>query len=125
MKHRFGIQIGDIVLMSFLLLVALFLFALPFFSGQGASAEIVVAETGAVKNVSLDTDGSYEITARGLRLTVQVAEGSVFVSHSDCRDGICRNTPPISRPGQSIVCAPAGVVVRISGEGAVVDGISG
>ncbi len=125
MKHRFGIQIGDGILMGFLLLVALLLFALPFFAGQGTRAEIVVAETGRVKSVPLDTDASYEIVTRGLRLTVQVTDGVVWVSQSDCRDGICRNTPPISRPGQSIVCAPAGVVVRISGEGAVVDGVSG
>ncbi len=125
MKHRFGIQIGDMLLMGFLLLVALLLFVLPFLAGEGTRAEIVIAETGTVKSVSLDTDGTYEIAARGVRLTVQVADGAVWVSHSDCRDGICRNTPPISRPGQSIVCAPAGVVVRISGEGAVVDGVSG
>ncbi len=125
MKQRFGLKIGDIVLMLFLLVAAIILLILPFLSEKAASAEIVMAETGEVRTVSLHTDASYEIISRGVHLTVQVKDGTVFVSRSDCRDGICSSTPPISRAGQSIVCAPAGVVVRVLGEGAVVDGVSG
>ncbi len=125
MKHRFGLKTGDLLLMVFLLLTALFLFFLPFLAHDGVSAQILIAETGQTRTVPLYTDGAYEVTGRGIHLTVQVKDGAVFVAHSDCRDGICRNTPPISRAGQSIVCAPAGVVVRILGEGAIVDGVSG
>ncbi len=125
MKHGLGLKTGDILLMAAVLLLAIFLFFLPFFAAQAHSAQIVIAETGQVRTVSLDTDGTYHITAQGIQLTVQVAGGTVSVSHSDCRDGICRGTPPISRAGQTIVCAPAGVVVRILGEEAFVDGVSG
>lgn len=113
------------LLVAAILLTAVFLFLLPFLHEAGSSVEILLAETGEVQTHSLDTPGVYEVASRGYTLTVQVADGRVSVSHSDCRDGICRNTPPISRAGQSIVCAPAGVVVRIVGKGAVVDGVSG
>ncbi len=119
------LKLGDILLMAAILLVALLLFFLPFLAEEGASAQIVIAETGEVRTVSLDTDASYQIDSRGVSLTVQVENGKISVAQSDCRDGICRNTPAISRPGQSIVCAPAGVVIRISGEEAAVDGVSG
>ncbi len=125
MKKRFGLKPGDLLLMGVLVLLALFLFLLPFLRGSGAYAQILLAETGEKRTVSLRQDGSYEISARGVQLTVQVADGAIFVARSSCRDGICRSTPAISRGGQSIVCAPAGVVVRISGEEAVVDGVSG
>ncbi len=119
------LRIGDILLMIFLVLLGVLLLILPLFAPIGVTAQIVFAETGEVKTIMLDTDGSYEITSRGIHLTVQTEKGSVFVSRSDCRDSICRNTPKIFRAGQSIVCAPAGIVVRIQGEEAVVDGVSG
>ncbi len=125
MNRRLCLPIGDILLMAFVFLLALFLFALPFLAKEGRTAQIVLAETGEIRPVPLDTDGSYEVTARNIHLTVQVKNGAVFVSESDCRDGICRSTPKISRTGQSIVCAPAGVVIRITGEGADIDAVSG
>ncbi len=125
MAHRFGIRIGDICLTVLLLLLAGLLFFLPFLRQAGVTAEIVIAETGESRNISLEQDGTYAVTGRGIHLTVAVKDGAVCVLESDCRDHICRNTPPISRAGQSIVCAPAGVVVRITGEGAAVDGVSG
>ncbi len=124
-RQHFGIKTGDILLMLFLLAAAVFLLLLPFFADEAACAEIVIAETGQVHKVPLDVDAVYPVTARGIELMVQVEDGGIFVCQSDCRDGICRNTPPISSAGQSIVCAPAGVVVRVTGEEAVVDGISG
>lgn len=124
-EQRLGLKIGDILLMTMILLFAVVLFLLPFFAEDATTAEIVIAETGEVKTIPLDKNQTYDITTRGVTLTVCVENRTVFVSHSDCRDGICRNTPPISRAGQSIVCAPAGVVVRITGKEAVVDGVSG
>ncbi len=123
--RKLWLKIGDILLMSGILLAAALLFVLPFLSKQADYAEIVIAETGQVREISLNKNASHEISSRGITLTVCVENGKVFVSESDCRDLICRNTPAISRAGQSIVCAPAGVVVRVIGEEAVVDGVAG
>lgn len=125
MRQRFGLKTGDICLMAGMLVLAAFLFLFPFFAVPSARAEIVKVETGEVQIISLSQAGEYEIESRGITLSVCVEDGKAFVSHSDCRDGICRNTPPVSRPGQSILCAPAGVIVRVLGEEAVVDAISG
>ncbi len=122
--HRTRLTVGDIILMSATLFIAALLFILPFFTDGARTAQIVLAETGEVRSVSLGQDADYQISSRGVSLTVTVSGGEIFVSHSDCRDGICKSTPPISRAGQSIVCAPAGVVLRIDGEEAIVDGVS-
>ncbi len=125
MKPKLGIKFGDVILMAGIVILALVLFVLPFFAEKATTAEIVYAETGETRKLPLDKDAAYDIESRGVKLSVRVQDGEVFVETSDCRDAVCKNTPPISRAGQSIVCAPAGVVIRISGEGAVVDGVSG
>ncbi len=125
MKQRFGLKIGDIILMTVVLLSAVLLFLSPLLFNESQYAEIVIVEEDKIISVNLNKDDIYPIESRGVKLTVCVAAGEIFVKKSNCRDGICKNTPPISRVGQSIVCAKAGVVVRIVGEGAVVDGISG
>ncbi len=125
MRGQFRVKPGDIFLMVAVALLAGVLFLLPFLSEKAKTAEIVISEAGEVRVISLDQPAEYEISSRGVSLTVTVKDGTVFVSHSDCRDSICRNTPPISRGGQAIVCVPAGVVIRIAGEGGIVDGIAG
>lgn len=125
MKRRFSLKIGDIILMSVILLTSVLLFLAPFLKEKSQSAEIYIAETDETKIISLDTDKEYEIVSRGVKLTLCVKGGEISVTKSDCRDGICEDTPPISRKGQTIVCAPAGVIVRIAGKGAGVDGIAG
>ncbi len=125
MKLGIKLKAGDYLLMAAIFVLALLLFVLPLLSPKAAWGEIVLAQTGQVRQVSLAADSTYEVCSNGITLTVEVKDGEIFIAHSDCRDGICKNTPPISRAGQSIVCAPAGVVVRITGEEAVVDGVAG
>lgn len=124
-KRWFGIKIGDVFLMAAILLAAFLLFVLPFFAKASSKAEIYITETQKTLTVSLNKNDDYVIKSNGVTLTVCVLDGKIYVSQSSCRDSICRNTPPISKVGQSIVCAPAGVIISIVGEEAVVDGITG
>lgn len=123
--RKIGLKIGDVCLLVFLALVTLLLFLLPFWRDAATSAEIVIAETGEVRTISLENNADYVVSSREITLTICVDNGQVYVATADCRDGICKRTPAISRAGQSIVCAPAGVVIRITGEEAVVDGVVG
>ncbi len=124
-RRQYGLRIWDAVLMVGIFITAVLLFLLPILAGSSGKAEIVIVKTGEIRSVSLDTDNEYEIVTEDGELTVCVKDGEVFVSRSSCRDGVCRNTPPVSHSGQSIVCAPAGVMIRITGEEADVDGVSG
>ncbi len=53
-------------------------------------------------------------------LTVTVTKDSAAVTASDCPTQDCLHTGAIARPGQSIVCLPAQVIITL--EGAPVDG---
>ena len=62
-------------------------------------------------------------TERGT-LTLSVERDGVCVTDAACPDGVCVRTGKIARAGESIVCAPLGVVVVLSGDGTV-DGVTG
>ena len=126
MKRWGGIRIGDVFLMALIAVLALAIGIAPLLRPEHAlTAEIVLARSGEVRHYSIAQDGTYEIMSDGYSLTVVIASESICVERSDCRDQICVHSRAISRPGQSIVCAPAGVAIRIIGEGAGLDGISG
>ena len=56
-------------------------------------------------------------------ITVHIDGGEVWVTDADCPDKTCEHTGKVSRPGQSIVCLPNGVVVTVLGEGDLQAGI--
>ena len=49
-------------------------------------------------------------------LTITVSDGTIAVTHSDCPTQDCVRTGAIDRPGQTIVCLPEQVVVKILGD---------
>ncbi len=125
MKHQIRIKIADIILISAILISAAAIFVFSVFLKTSDYAEIVIIGNEKTQTVSLKENAEYKINSRNISLDITVKNGEIFVSHSDCRDGICRNTPPISKNGQSIVCAPAGLIIRVVAEGEGVDGITG
>ena len=87
-----------------------------------------LAEGELVVQVSMDgheaerfslSDGPLErtYTNRGYTLHVEVLDGGVRVSASDCPTQDCVHTGIIDKAGQSIVCLPARVVIQLAGGG--------
>ena len=64
------------------------------------------------RTFSLDEDRTVVLE----HITVHIENGKVWVTDADCADKVCERTGVISRGGQSIVCLPHGVVIRIGGE---------
>lgn len=48
---------------------------------------------------------------------VEINNGQVKVIDADCYDKICVKAHAISKPGESLICLPHKVVVRVIGEG--------
>jgi len=118
------LKIGDIILIIMISVTAVLLFILPLLSDSSMIAEIVIMETEEKHIVMLDKEEEYTIVSNDIILKICVKNGEIYVSESTCRDKICLKTPPISHAGQTIVCAPGGIVIRIPGEEAIVDGVS-
>ncbi|MBQ9370138.1 MAG: NusG domain II-containing protein [Clostridia bacterium] len=100
-----------IVLVLALLAAALYMILAP---TQGRSAEIYVDGT-LVATVRLDHQERIDL----LGLTVVVEEGSIHVEDADCPDKICERMGKISKAGETIICLPNRVVIKILGKGEV------
>ncbi len=82
------------------------------FSYSGPADKVTVTYNNITTAYSIYTDN--EIDIDGL-LTVVIKEQKVFVKDSHCPDKVCEHTGAISRKNQSIICAPYGIIVRITG----------
>ena len=113
-RALFGFRPGDAVLILAVLAAAVLLFFL-YLPGDSSAAVRIVSDSG-VQTVLLDGTESYTVSSGGYSLTVSVENGFVRVTESSCPGGDCMRTGAISRAGQSIVCLPGRVVVKIIGE---------
>jgi hypothetical protein len=103
----------------FTVLDAVILAALIAAAGLGAffiyripPAAVSVKADGHVRTYPLDEDREIALG----HLTVRIVDGAVWVEHADCADRTCERTGKITRAGQSIVCLPNGIVVKIVGK---------
>ena len=107
-------RIWDIVLILLLLALVGLTLWLALSPKKGEYAEIFV-DGKQVQTLSLDQDQTVELDC----LQVVVQGGKVWVKDADCPDKICEKKGTIFRKGESIVCLPNRVVIKISGEGEV------
>ena len=120
--HKF--KIGDAVIIAAVLIVAALSCLGTWMPRDGGKEVEVRYSDGSVSSYRLDRDGEYTIVSGAYTLVLTVSGGSAYVSRSDCRCGICTAHAPISRAGESIVCLPAGVSIRVMGSSEV-DGEAG
>ncbi len=113
-----GVAIAAVLLLSVLLIVLPILW-----SGEGEYLEISTPEGS--QEYSLREDRELRLHSRGIELCVRIENGSAYVSTSDCPDGVCVASGRISRSGETVICAPAGVRLQVKGGGADVDFVAG
>lgn len=79
-------------------------------------AAMVTVNGEEIGLLPMDTDNEvlYEVPTGGVN-RVLVADGKVTVSEADCATQVCVHHRAISRVGESIVCAPHGLVVTVVG----------
>lgn len=83
---------------------------------QGSAAEIYV-DGELVRTVSLDEDCVFEIkTDYGVN-EIQVKDGEIRVSSSDCKNQVCVESGWSSSRGKPIICAPHRLTVKITEKG--------
>ena len=111
--------VGDIFVALIVLLV--FVLSLVFFIGgknqQGITAVISI-EGEVYHQVKLsDVSEPYEVTVEGeVPVVISLSSQGVCFSHSDCPDKLCVNTGVLTHSGQSAICLPARVSVKLVSE---------
>ena len=111
MRLRFGKW--DIAVIALILLLALAVFAafLPQQNGSAAYAEIY-QDGKLVKTVDLTQNQEFSITGKCTN-TITVRDGKIAVTASDCPGHDCVSCGWLDHPGQSIVCLPNGLEIRV------------
>ncbi|MBQ9760175.1 MAG: NusG domain II-containing protein [Clostridia bacterium] len=118
------ISFADGIAVFAVLLCAVLLFVFPLLTEE--KGEIVVISTPeGFYEYSLQEDQTLTLTSRGITLTVVIQGGEAFVSSSDCPDHVCVTSGRISKSGETVVCAPAGVSVTVKGGARDVDFVAG
>lgn len=91
--------------------------------GQGGEAEgltaVVSVDGTETERVPLDGSAAERVySGNGYTLTVQFCPGGtrgVRVAAADCPTQDCVHTGTITRGGQSVVCLPARIIIRLEG----------
>ena len=104
----------DILLISVLLCLSLCLFAVTIFNREKGSTVTVEVAGKAVGTYSLDKDLEIEINGGTHNLVIK--DGYVYLTDADCPDKTCVKTGKISYSGQSIICLPNRVIIKIVGD---------
>lgn len=116
---------GDAALWAAVLLFAGIVLLIFAGAKPGSCAE--VWRNGAkIQEIPLSRNADYVIAGAEGNLYAEVRDGVLRVTDADCPDHVCVNTGAISREGQTIICLPNRVELRIPRtEKTGVDGIAG
>lgn len=110
---RVRVSVWDAAVAVSCFLIAVLLLLLPLLHAKSGANLLVTSPKGEV-SYPLDTPRTLTVEGNGHTLTVEIRDGAAEVTASDCPDGICLASPSISRHGQSILCAPAGIRLLIT-----------
>ncbi len=106
----------DLLLLAAVVLCAAILFCVFYFTkSEGERVEITLngklyGSYPLSEDAAVDVDGICVVT---------IKDGEAFVSSAVCRGQVCVHHKPISKSGESIICLPGVVTVRVTGKGGV------
>ena len=104
----------DYLVFGFLIVLCALLCTFVFsgvFATEGETVEVYQAGK-LVGSFPLSDSQTFEITDQA-GLTVKIENDAVSVDKSACPGQDCVHTPPISKSGQSILCAPQQILIKI------------
>lgn len=106
-------RLWDILLAAGLLLLALALY-LALQPGGGGTWAVVTQNGEEIARYSLGEDRTVTIGGEDYNV-LEISGGAAAVVEANCGDHTCVRTGTISRTGETVVCLPHRLVVRIEG----------
>ncbi len=106
----------DAILIGVLLLLSLAVFAgARYVSVMGSELEVYHGEE-LLKTLSLEVESKFIVKTSQGSLELQIKDGQAMITKVDCPRQICRSMGPISKAGQSMICLPNKIIVKIRSE---------
>lgn len=116
---------GDLYLIGGCLLAALVLCGLWLLLRQGGAAVVVEQDGKETARYALSEDRTVKIEGAGGYNLLVIEGGEAWLSEADCPNLLCVKTGKIRYAGQSIVCLPHKLAVRIAGGASGLDAVTG
>ncbi|GLC28980.1 hypothetical protein bsdE14_03900 [Clostridium omnivorum] len=113
----------DVIIIAALIIISIIPEGVMFISNINKHDSVYVeiySQGKLFKKLPLEKDSekaTYTIKNEFGENVVEINNGQVKVIDADCHDKICVKAHAISKVGESIVCLPHKVVVRVIGEG--------
>lgn len=107
-------RIGDLIILGVMILAAVGV-ALTFLLPEKGRQVEISSGGSVIRRLPLDQNAVVEVEWNGQKNTVVIERSRVYVSEATCGDKLCEKKGWISRGGESIVCLPNQLVVRITG----------
>lgn len=119
---------GDKILLTALLISAALLAAVLYgrhlFPGDTGTVHAVVTVNGKpCRTIGLTEDTTLTVLGENGPATLEVSGKRVRIIEAECPEQLCLKQGWIGRPGDSIVCVPGRIVIRIEGA-AVLDAVT-
>lgn len=109
-------NINDILLIGGVIIVVIALLIVRNMDRKNAAMVCITDSEGLQSCFSLTEDRIFTVeTGLGTNV-IEIKDGKVSVSDADCPDKLCAKQGAISKAGESIVCLPHKLVVRITGD---------
>ncbi len=120
---RTHVGFRDLIAALTVVVLAVLLLCLPLlFSEEGGI--LVVTTPDGTAEYDLSVSQEIRVTSRGIELVIVIENGTARVASSTCPDGICL-VGTLSRGGDTVICAPAGVRLLVKGGDGDVDFVAG
>ena len=118
------IKKADIILLIVLIVIGLASTVFITMSKSNGSTVIIEQNGKMYGKYSLFEDKTIEIKGDKTSNIVQIKDGKVKMTESTCKNQVCVRHSEISSGGESIICLPNRVVVRIEGKGGGYDAVT-
>ena len=107
--------IRDVILAVFLLAICAVAFLIWRANAEAGEFAVVTVDGAEVSRYPLSEDREVEIKGVGGNNKLVISDGKADVVEADCPDGVCVDHRSVSNIGETIVCLPHKVVVKIVG----------
>lgn len=113
---------NDIILATAVILTAVVAMLFWQFSRTEGAYVVILTDGIETARYALDTDTEVVLGTGGDRNVLVVSNGKAYVREANCPDEICVGHRPISRTGETIVCLPHKLVIKVAAK-ADADGV--
>lgn len=109
-----GLLPGDIAIIFIVIFIAAAMLAVFAVSvRQSADTAVIYVDGEVFKKCPLDTDAVIEIAGYDIDMTIEISDGTVKVSRSNCKNQNCVKSGAAKMTNQIIACMPNGIYILI------------